>query len=97
MGAAPVVLLGDPRLRRKSEVVGDTRESDFAGERAQLIATLEDFRRRNESQEVFPVVNGAEHALLWALSCARQFEVPLRANIFVIRRHRLDAPTFSTE
>ncbi len=31
------------------------------------------------------------------LSREQQFEVPLRANIFVIRKHRLEAPSFSTE
>ncbi len=31
------------------------------------------------------------------LSHAKQFEVPLRANIFVIRKHRLEASSFSTE
>jgi len=35
--------------------------------------------------------------LLWTSSCEKHFEVPLRASIFVIRKHRLEAPTFSTE
>jgi hypothetical protein len=39
----------------------------------------------------------------WRVRCfglysrEKQFEVPLRTKIFVIRKHRLEAPSFSTE
>ena len=35
--------------------------------------------------------------MLWTVSGEKQFEVLLRANIFVIRRHRPKNPSFSTE
>lgn len=44
---APVVLLGDPRLRRVSRAVGNVEDSVHRGQRAQLVATLADFRRRH--------------------------------------------------
>jgi peptide deformylase len=41
-----VVLLGDPRLRRVSRAVGDVEHPAHREQRAQLVATLADFRRR---------------------------------------------------
>lgn len=41
-----VLLLGDPRLRRVSTPVGEVDRPEFLEQRARLVATLEDFRRR---------------------------------------------------
>lgn len=43
---APLVLLGDPRLRRRSEPVEELADPAFVAEQRELILTLEDFRRR---------------------------------------------------
>lgn len=45
--AAPVLLLGDPRLRIRSEEVVDFGDPSFAAARASLAATLADFKKRH--------------------------------------------------
>jgi peptide deformylase len=45
--AAPVFLLGDPRLRIRSEEVVDFGDPAFAAAHASLAATLVDFRKRH--------------------------------------------------
>jgi len=45
-GAAEVLLLGDPRLRRPSSSVDDPLDREFRAEVGTLIATLEAFRAR---------------------------------------------------
>jgi peptide deformylase len=45
--AAPVLLLGDPRLRTRSEAVVDFGAPAFAAARASLAATLVEFRKRH--------------------------------------------------
>jgi peptide deformylase len=44
-GAARILLLGDPRLRRVSEPVGDVGDREFRAGSRRLAATLAEFRR----------------------------------------------------